>query len=59
MSGGQIGNMFEVYVEPTCPATDGDQIVVNSIKYSVQNVKVMDFGIQYYNKLIVVKGSDA
>lgn len=55
MYGGQIGNVFECYVEEDCPADDGDQVVKDGVKYSVQNVKVMDFGVQHYKRLTIVK----
>ena len=52
---GQIGNMWECFVEEDCPAVDADQVVISSVLYSIQNVKVMDFGGQHYKKLIIVK----
>ena len=52
---GQIGNMWECFVEEDCPAVDADQVVISDVLYSVQNVKVMDFGGQHYKKLIIVK----
>jgi hypothetical protein len=57
MYGGQIGNLWECYVED-CPALDGDQVVINGETYSVQNIKVMDFGIQHYTRLTIVKNAD-
>jgi len=55
MYGGQIGNLWECYVEEDCPALEADQVVINSVVYSVQNMKVMDFGSQHYKRLIIVK----
>ncbi len=54
---GQIGNLFECYVDITNPAVDGDQVVRDSLIYSVKSVKVMDFGSTQYKRLTVVKGS--
>ena len=58
MYGGQIGNMWECYVEEDCPAMEADQVVISSIIYSVQNMKVMDFGSQHYKRLTIVKSGN-
>ena len=55
MQGGQIGNMWMAYVEEDCFALEGDQIVYDSIIYSVRSVKLMDFGSQHYKRLLLVK----
>ena len=55
MYGGQIGNMWECYVEEDCPALEADQVVIKSIIYSVSDMKVMDFGSQHYKRLTVTK----
>lgn len=64
MYGGQIGNLWECYVEEDCPALEADQVVIAekkadgtsvNILYSVQNMKVMDFGSQHYKRLVIVK----
>lgn len=52
---GQIGNLWECYVEEDCPAIEGDQVVHSGTKYSVQTLKTMDFGAQHYKRLTVVK----
>ena len=53
--GGQIGNLWECYAEEDCPALEGDQVVINTRIYSVQNVKLMDFGSQHYKRMTIVK----
>jgi hypothetical protein len=55
MYGGQIGNIWECFVQEDCPAVEADQVVINSLVYSVQNIKVMDFGSQHYKRLTIVK----
>lgn len=55
MYGGQIGNLWECYVEEDCPALEADKVVINSQTYMVQNEKVMDFGSQHYKRLTIVK----
>lgn len=55
MYGGQIGNLYEVYLEEDCPVADGDQIRYSGATYSVQNTKVMDFGSQHYKRATVIK----
>lgn len=55
MYGGQIGNLWECYVEDDCPAMEADQVVISGIIYSIQNMKVMDFGSQHYKRLTIVK----
>ncbi len=58
MYGGQIGNLWEAYVEEDCPALEADQVVIKSVIYSVQNMKVMDFGSQHYKRLTIVKSGN-
>ena len=58
MYGGQIGNLWECFVEEDCPALEADQVVINSQVYSVQNVKVMDFGSQHYKRLVIVRSGN-
>ena len=58
MYGGQIGNLWECYVEEDCPALESDQVVIAGKVYSVQNMKVMDFGSQHYKRLTVVKSGN-
>ena len=55
MYGGQIGNMWEAYVEENCPALEADQVVISGQIYSVRDMKVMDFGSQHYKRLTIVK----
>ncbi len=55
---GQIGNLWECYVEEECPVLEADQVVISNIIYSVQNVKVMDFGSQHYKRLTIVKAGN-
>jgi len=59
MYGGQIGNLWECYTEEECPGQEGDQIVINSRIYSVQNIKVMDFGSQHYKRYTIVKAGNS
>ena len=58
MYGALIGNLWECYVEEDCPALEGDQVVISSQIYSVQNMKVMDFGSQHYKRLTIVKAGN-
>jgi len=57
MYGGQIGNLWECYVED-CPALEGDQVVIEGQKYSVQNMRVEDFGSLAYKRLTIVKSGN-
>lgn len=56
---GQIGNIWECYVEEDCPAVEADQVVISSQTYSVQNIKVMDFGSQHFKRLVITKSGNA
>jgi len=58
MYGGQIGNMWECYVEETCPALEGDQVVIEGQTYSVQNMRVEDFSALPYKRLTIVKAGN-
>lgn len=58
MYGGQIGNLWECYVEEDCPAMEADQVIVQNNLYSVQNMKVMDFGSQHYKRLTIVRSGN-
>jgi len=58
MYGGQIGNLWECYVEEDCPAGEADQVVIAGVVYSVQNIKVMDFGSQHYKRLVITKSGN-
>ena len=58
MYGGQIGNLWECYVEEDCPAMEADQVVISSVIYSVQNMKIMDFGSQHYKRLTITKSGN-
>ena len=58
MYGGQIGNLWECYVEVECPALEADQVVISSVIYSVQNMKVMDFGSQHYKRLTIIRSGN-
>ena len=53
---GNIGNLFECYVDIDCPANQGDQVVKSGVVYTLQDIKVMDFGSTQYKRLTVVKG---
>jgi len=55
MYGGQIGNLWECFVEEDCPALEGDQVVISSQIYSVQNMRVEDFSALPYKRLTIVK----
>lgn len=55
---GQIGNLWECYVEEYCPALEGDQVMISGKIYSVQDMKVMDFGSQHYKRLTIVKSGN-
>jgi len=52
---GEIGKMFSVFVDISCPVQSGDQVVRDSVQYSVRDVKTQDFGSMQYKRLIVVK----
>ena len=58
MYGGQIGNLWECYVEEDCPALESDQVVIAEKVYSIQNMKVMDFGSQHYKRLTIVRSGN-
>jgi len=53
--GAGIGNLWECYVEEDCPVEEGDQVVISGEKYSVQNMRVEDFGSLPYKRLTIVK----
>lgn len=55
MYGGQIGNLWECYVEEECPALEADKVVISGQTYSVQNVRIEDFGALAYKRLTIVK----
>lgn len=58
MYGGQIGNLWECYVEEDCPALEADQVVIASQIYSIKDMKVMDFGSQHYKRLTICKSGN-
>ena len=58
MYGGQIGNLWECYVEEECPALEGDQVVIDGQIYSVQNMRVEDFSALPYKRLTIVKAGN-
>ena len=58
MYGGQIGNLWECFVEIDCPALEGDQVVISNQVYSVQNVRVEDFASLPYIRLTIVKAGN-
>ena len=58
MYGGQIGNMWECYVEENCPALEGDQVVISGQTYSVQNMRIEDFTSLPYKRLTIVKAGN-
>ena len=51
---GQIGDMFDCFVDITCPAREGDQVVHSGTTYSVKDTKIMDFGINQFKRLVLV-----
>lgn len=53
---GQIGKVYECYLDGTPPYVRGDQVVKDGKIYDVRDVKVVDFGSQHFTKLIVVEG---
>jgi hypothetical protein len=58
MWGGQIGNLWECFVEEDCPAMEADQVVIEGQTYSVQNVRDEDFGNLAYKKLTIVRSGN-
>jgi hypothetical protein len=56
MLGGQIGDLYSAYVDLSCPAEDGDQIVKDGIIYGVRDSREFDFGAFSYKRLVVVRG---
>lgn len=55
MYGGQIGNLWECYVYEDCPAIGGDQVVIDSQIYGVQDIRDEDFGNLAYKRLMLVR----
>jgi hypothetical protein len=55
---GDIGNLFECYVEISCPGREGDEVVKNGVIYTLRDVKTMDFGSTQYKRFTVAKGDD-
>ena len=58
MYGGQIGNLWECFVEEDCPALESDQVVIEGQTYSVQNMRVEDFSALPYKRLTIVKSGN-
>ena len=52
---GDIGQLFEVYVDISCPVEQGWEVVSDSKTYTVRDIKVMDFlgGSVNYKRIIV------
>ena len=52
---GDIGNLFEVYVDISCPAEQGWEVVSAGKTYTIRDIKVMDFapGSVNYKRIIV------
>ena len=53
---GQVGNLYSVYVDVSCPIKDGDKIIQAGIEYMVHDIKTMDFGSTQYKRIIATKG---
>lgn len=53
--GGEIGKLFQCFVDISCLAQAGDKIISNGIRYSVRDHKTMDFGSTQYKNLMLVK----
>lgn len=53
---GEIGKTFVAFVDISCPAVTGDQVVKDGVIYSVKNVKTNEFGSTHYKRLTVVQG---
>jgi len=58
MYGGQIGNLWECFIEEDVPALEGDQVVISGQIYSVKNVRDEDFPTLPYKKLTIVKSGN-
>jgi len=58
---GQTGNLYNFFVDYSCPVRDGDQIICRDVLYDVQDVKEMDFigGAVQFKRVIVSKGDVA
>jgi len=54
---GDIGEEFNVFVDPACIARKGDQVVIENILYEVRAHDIVDPGwaSEEYKQLIVVK----
>lgn len=52
---GQIGKMYQVFLDGEVPYTRSDQIVRDGAIYDIRDIKLMDFGSQHFTKLIVVE----
>lgn len=55
MYGGNIGNLWECYVYEDVPAMEGDQVIIDTQLYSVQNVRIEGFGNLAYKRLTIVR----
>ena len=55
---GNIGDLYEIYVDESCPIARGDKAVVNNVIYSVQDMKLVDpgWGMVNFKRVIVTRG---
>jgi len=55
-SGYQLGKSYQVFIDNSeADVQAGDQIVIDGVTYSVKEIEVIDFGVQPYKGLVVVK----
>ena len=52
---GQIGDMFVCFVDILCPVKEADKVIRDGVKYSVVDLKTMDFGAFQYKKIVISK----
>lgn len=54
---GQIGQLYEMFLDASCDVKEADQVVYNSEKYSVKDMKEVNtsWGSTNYKRLIVMK----
>ncbi len=52
---GQIGKLYQVFLDGEVGYDRSDQVVRDGVTYQIRDIKVVDFGSQHFTKLIVVE----